>query len=178
MKLNREVAIRSIGASTEKIWLGSFRDRMAPVGETEIVSAIDRRLIELNQLQFRHRVGPPLPASASLVERVQEALRVYEEGLALKHGRRQPAGRLRPMIMRWGEKETVRRTVANLDMSTGLEVLDQMKRLDCAFEQIILDFPEEYGNDPKLIEGAGEPRPSRADALIDVQSSWPDGVAL
>jgi hypothetical protein len=29
-----------------------------------------------------------------------------------------------------------------------------MKRLDCAFEQIILDFPEEYGNDPELIAKA------------------------
>jgi hypothetical protein len=58
------------------------------------------------------------------------------------------------MIKRWGEKETVRRTVMNLDMSTGLKVLDKLKRLDCAFEQIILDFPEEYANDPDLMAKA------------------------
>ncbi len=81
---------------------------------------------------------------------MQECLRVYEEGLTAKHGRRQAAGRFRGMIKRWGEKEAVRRTVMTHDMSTGLEVLNQMKRLDCAFEQIILDFPEEYGNDPDL----------------------------
>ena len=49
------------------------------------------------------------------------------------------------MIARWGEKEAVRRTVTNLTMSTGLELLSRYGRLDCAYEQIILDFPNEFG---------------------------------
>jgi histone H3/H4 len=120
MKLNYEHAKQSINASTDKRWLGDFRERMAPIGETEIVSAIDRRLAELAKQEFRRKVGPPMRGSASLIERVQEALRVYEEGLADKHAKRQSAGRLRPMITRWGEKEAIRRTVMKLDMSTGL----------------------------------------------------------
>jgi hypothetical protein len=43
------------------------------------------------------------------------------------------------MIQRWGEKEAVRRTVATLTMSSGLELLAKYGRLDCAYEQIILD---------------------------------------
>ena len=48
------------------------------------------------------------------------------------------------MIKRWGEKEAVRRTVVNMNMSTGLELLAKYDRLDCAYEQIILDFPDEF----------------------------------
>ena len=56
------------------------------------------------------------------------------------------------MIKRWGEKEAVRRTVTNLDMSNGLELLAKYDRLDCAYEQIILDFPDEF--DAELIAKA------------------------
>ncbi len=81
MKLNREYANRSINVSTDKRWLSGFRERIAPMGETEMVGAIDHRLAELAKQELRRRVGAPIPGSASLIERVQEALRVYEEGL-------------------------------------------------------------------------------------------------
>ena len=58
------------------------------------------------------------------------------------------------MIKRWGEKEAVRRTVTNMTMSTGLELLAKYDRLDCAYEQIILDFPDAF--DPALITKARE----------------------
>ena len=48
------------------------------------------------------------------------------------------------MVKRWGEKEAVSRTVMSLNMSTGLELLAKYSRLDCAYEQIILDFPHEF----------------------------------
>lgn len=48
----------------------------------------------------------------------------------------------------------MRRTVANLDMSTGLELLAKYDRLDCAYEQIILDFPAEF--DEALLKKARE----------------------
>jgi hypothetical protein len=154
MKFNPERAIQNITASSDRNWLFGFRKRIATQGQPQIVSAIDQRLSELDEQELRRKVGPPLGAEASLVERVQEALRVYEEGLSAKHGRRQPAGRLRQMIERWGEKEAVRRLVTTHDKSTGLDLLDKMERLDCAFEQIILDFPREYDNDPQLISKA------------------------
>jgi hypothetical protein len=58
------------------------------------------------------------------------------------------------MIERWGEKEAVRRLVTTHDKSTGLDLLNKMERLDCAFEQIILDFAGEYDNDPQLLAKA------------------------
>lgn len=65
--------------------------------------------------------------------------------LAYKYGgKRISASRTRAMIAHWGEKEAVRRTVTNLTMSTGLELLAKCGRLDCAYEQIILDFPFEF----------------------------------
>jgi hypothetical protein len=131
----------------------SFLDRIATEGKPEIARAINRRFTELAEQDLRRNIGSP-GAEASLVERVQEALRVYEEGLSAKHGRRQPAGRLRPMIERWGEKEAVRRLVATHDNSAGLDFLNKMERLDCAFEQIILDLAGEYDNDLQLLAAA------------------------
>ncbi len=58
------------------------------------------------------------------------------------------------MIKRWGEKEAVRRTVMNMTMSTGLELLAKYDRLDCAYEQIILDFPDQF--DPVVVVKAHE----------------------
>ena len=154
VKLNSERVVQNIRISNDRDWLVGFCDRIATEGRPEIVSAIDQRLTELAEQDLRRKVGPPLGAEASLVERVQEALRVYEEGLSVKHGRHQPAGRLRPMIKRWGEKEAVRRLVTTHDKSTGLDLLPRMARLDCAFEQIILDFAGEYDNEPQLLAKA------------------------
>ena len=58
------------------------------------------------------------------------------------------------MIARWGEKDAVRRTARNLKMSPGLELMAKHGRLDCAYEQIILDFPGEF--DAALIAKARE----------------------
>ena len=154
VKFNRERAVQNIRVSNDREWLLGFRDRIATEEQPEIVSAINQRLTELAGRELKRKVGPPLGAGASLAERVQEALRVYQEGLNAKHGRRQPASRLRPMIKRWGEKEAVRRLVTTHDKSTGLDLLNKMERLDCAFEQIILDFASEYDNDPQLLAKA------------------------
>jgi hypothetical protein len=154
MKLNSEQAIQNIKVSNDRNWLLGFRDRIGTEGQPEIVSAIDHRLTELAEQELRRKVGRALGTEASLMERVQEALRVYQEGLNAKHGRCQPASRLRPMIEKWGEGETVRRLVTTHDKSTGLDLLDKIGRLDCAFEQIILDFANEYDNDPQLLAKA------------------------
>jgi len=127
---------------------------MAPAGEIDIVEAINRRIEELEDFDFRKALGKPL-GGLTLVERVREAVRIYEQFLARKHGgKRIRAARTNEMIKRWGEKEAVRRTVKNLKMSTGLELLAKYGRLDCAYEQIILDFPNEF--DEALIRKAKE----------------------
>ncbi len=138
------VAIASIMKSYDKDWLRGFRARMVTVDAPEIVAAIDERLGQLGEQALRGAIGGLL-ADLTLAERVHEAVRVYEEFLAYKHGgKRITASRTKTMIKRWGEKEAVRRTVTNLTMSTGLELLSKYDRLDCAYEQIILDFPDQF----------------------------------
>lgn len=146
------LAVASIMKSRDEEWLRTFRARMVEVNASDIVAAIDLRLSQLSENVLRERVGKSL-VDMTLAERVYEAVRVYEEFLAHKHGgRRIRASRTKEMIKRWGEKEAVRRTVANLDMSNGLELLARFDRLDCAYEQIILDFPGEF--DPELVAKA------------------------
>ena len=149
---NPEIAIPSIRRSRDSAWLRGFRANLASVDAPEVIAAIDERLEELGETALRAAIGRPL-ANLSLIERVQEAVRVYETFLAFKHGgKRIAASRTRSMIKRWGEKEAVRRTVTNLNMSTGLDLLAKYGRVDCAYEQIILDFPAEF--DPVLIAKA------------------------
>jgi len=130
--------------SHDKDWLRTFRARMIEAGAPEIVAAIDERFRQLGEIALRDRIGKPL-TDMTLVERVREAVRVYEEFLTVKHnGKKVRAARTNKMIRDWGEREAVRRTVTNLKMSNGLELLAKYDRLDCAYEQIILDFPDEY----------------------------------
>jgi hypothetical protein len=151
MKPNPAVAIPSIMSSKDKGWLTGFRARIHDAGVREqdavilkIVDAIDTRLSQLGDISLRTAISKPL-GDMTLVERVQEAVRVYEEFLAYKHGgKRISASRTKQMIKRWGEKEAVRRTVTNMDMSNGLDLLAKYDRLDCAYEQIILDFALEF----------------------------------
>jgi hypothetical protein len=140
---NTDIAIASINASKDKGWLRDFRARMAPRGESQIIAAIDNRLAELDEMEFCSRIGSAI-TGLTLVERVGESLRVYEAFLARKHDKNIRASRTKTMIKRWGEKEAMRRTVTNLDMSNGLESLAQYGRLDYSYEQIILDFPHEF----------------------------------
>ena len=148
MKLNAAVAIPSIIASVDKAWLIGFRAKIVDAGVPEIVAAIDTRLSQLRETDLRSAIRKP-PGDLSLVERVHEAVRVYEQFLAQKHdGKGILASRTRKMIQRWGEKEAVRRTVTNMQRSTGLELFAKHDRLDCAYEQIILDFSAEF--DPSV----------------------------
>ncbi len=149
---NPVVAIPSIMKSVDRSWLRSFRERMVAANGHELIAAIDNRFAQLNEEALFGEIGKPR-SDLSLAERVHESVRVYEVFLANKHnGKRVGASRTKAMIKRWGEKEAVRRTVANLNMSTGLELLAKFERRDCAYEQIILDFPDEF--DPQLIAKA------------------------
>jgi hypothetical protein len=143
-KPNPAVAIPSIISSHDRDWLTGFRDRILDADVPEIVAAINERLSQLGDISLRSAIQKPL-GDLSLIERVHEAVRVYEQFLAHKHnGKRISASRTKQMIKRWGEKEAVRRTVVTMNMSTGLELLAKYDRLDCAYEQIILDFPNEF----------------------------------
>jgi hypothetical protein len=141
---NTGKAIASINASKDEVWLRGFRARMIAVGESEIVAAIDNRLAELDEMRFRSGIGTRPTVGLTLAERVRESVRVVEAFLARKYGKNIRVSRTNTLIKRWGEKEAVRRTVATHDMSTGLELLAKYDRLDCSYEQIILDFAHEF----------------------------------
>lgn len=152
MKLNPNITVPLIEKSTDRLWLSGFRARLAlaaPSGEAavmRILAAIDQRLLQID-------IGEPHP-DMLFEERVEEAVRVYEQFLAFKHGgKRIKASRTRRMIDVHGSKEAVARTVRNMKTSPGLELLHKHGRLDCAYEQIILDFPDMF-DDPALSEKA------------------------
>ena len=139
---NAAVAIPNVMRSNDKVWLATFRTHMLAAGARIIVAAIDQRLAQLRDQTLSSAIGTPV-TDLGFAERVHEAIRVYEAFLAHKHGgKRVPASSTKTMIKRWGEQEAVRRTVTNLNMSNGLELLARNGRLDCAYEQIILDFPD------------------------------------
>ena len=151
---NPAVAIPNIMKSQDKEWLQGFRANVATGGAKDILNAIDQRLAELGVAKLRRTIGKPLVHS-SLAQRIHEAVRVYEECLAHQQdGRRVGASRNRSMIKKWGEKEAVQRTVVNMKMSNGLELLAEHGRLDCAYEQIVIDFPDEF--EPDVISKARE----------------------
>jgi hypothetical protein len=144
MKLNPAAATEAINKSTDKAWMEEFRTRMIAAEKLDMVTALDRRLAELNELAFRTAIGSPT-AGLSLIERVRESVRIHQEFLTRKRlGKGFRAARINAMIKRWGEKEALSRTVMSLNASTGLELLAKYSRLDCAYEQIILDFPHEF----------------------------------
>ncbi len=143
MKPDPAIAIPSINRSKDTDWLTDFRARIVNLKVPKIVAAIDERLRELGEHDLRVAIAKPLD-DLTLVGRVEEAVRVSEEFLKYKHGRRVPTSRTKSMIVRWGHTEVVRRAVVNMNMSSDLELLAKYDRLDCAYEQIILDFPSEF----------------------------------
>jgi hypothetical protein len=94
MKPDPAIAIPSINRSKDTDWLTEFRTRIVNMKVPKIVAAIDERLHELGEHDFRVAIAKPLD-DLTLVERVEESVRVYEEFLKYKHGRRVPASRTR-----------------------------------------------------------------------------------
>jgi len=149
---NPDVAIASAMKMTNRASLLEFREKMAVFDMPQVIQAIDQRLNELAALELHRAIGSPR-TNLNVVQRVNEAVRVLEEVRAYNSGgRRHAASRTRQMIKARGEIDAVRRTVMNNHTSTGLEDLAAHGRLDCAFEQIILDFPEVFG--PEVVAKA------------------------
>jgi hypothetical protein len=73
--------------------------------------------------------------------RVQEAIRVVEALYSIRNGKPSFASRTKQSFKRHGTVEALRRVIAKKD-SPGLRILVENDRLDCAFEQIALDFPD------------------------------------
>lgn len=105
--------------------------------------ATPEQLLELKAVQLQNRYRLAIvrrEGDPDFEGRVQEALRVVEALYSRKNGKPTRASRTRQSIARHGTAEAVRRVVAKRD-SPGLRILVDNDRLDCAFEQIVIDFP-------------------------------------
>ena len=127
--------------------IARLAQKATKVGELEITIATARRgaapgqLAELKLIERQNYYRLAITrheGTADFEGRVQEALRVVEALYSIKNGEPTRAGRTRQSLARHG---TGRRIIAKRD-SPGLRVLAENGRLDCAFEQIALDFPD------------------------------------
>ncbi|MFZ5675690.1 MAG: hypothetical protein ACOZAM_22255 [Pseudomonadota bacterium] len=127
--------LSAIAGSSDQAWLMRCRDHNSKLGNQNIVEAVKRRLLDLGLEEALKK----RPHGASFEERMDEALRVYEECLKHKHGRKQAAGYTRRSIRDHGYREALIRTVRKKE-SAGLALLAKHERLDCSYEQIAIDF--------------------------------------
>jgi hypothetical protein len=109
----------------------------------DIVEVVNRRLREV---QLHDALGAR-PVTNSVEERVFESIRVYRALLKHKHGRNQPAGYTEREISRYGPPRGSIRTIRRGKQTAGLKLLAVHDRLDCAYEQIAIDYADEMPKD-------------------------------
>ena len=139
-----ETLITEIAKSHDQSWLERCRDHNIRLGRKQVVDAVKARLRDL-ELEGALRLRPD--ESETIEHRVFEAVRVYRALLRHKHGYNQSASYTERAIKRYGAKEAVIRTVRKGKVTEGLRLLKKYGRLDCAYEQIVLDFPTEFPED-------------------------------
>lgn len=138
-----DALLRTVERSTDQKWLEGCRDHNVRLGRHDIVAAVSHRL---RYLALQDALM--LKASANTVEdRVLESLRVYRELLKFKHGRNQAAGYTERELKQYGARETLIRTIRRAKKTDGLKLLAQHDRLDCAYEQIAIDYQNELPAD-------------------------------
>src|SRR5262249_55415777 len=135
--------LAAIASSTDRAWLKQCGDHNDRLGRKHVVEATAQRLRDLD-LQDALSVR----ADAQTLEaRVVESLRVYRELLKHKHGRNQAAGYTEREIKRYGPREALIRTIGRGKKTDGLKLLAEHDRLDCAYEQIAIDYAHELPED-------------------------------
>lgn len=133
----------AIKKSEDREWLKTCRDHNASKGDIATANAATQRL---RDLELRDTLKPR-GALNSLKARIEESLRTYEGLLEHKHGRKQAAGYTRRDIKEHGHREALIRTIRRGKKTDGLKLLQEHGRLDCAYEQIALDFVPEMPDD-------------------------------
>ncbi len=135
--------LSAIAQSKDRAWLIRCRDYNLGEGRKDVVTAVDKRLQEL---EFDASIKTR--GNAKTVEdRVKESLRVYRALLRLKHGRNQAAGYSEREIKQCGHREALIRTIRRGKATDGLKLLAAHDRLDCAYEQIAIDHADEMPAD-------------------------------
>jgi hypothetical protein len=135
--------LTAIARSSDRAWLQRCRDHNADLGRQNIVKAAERRIRDLDL----HDALRLRPQANSVEERVLESVRVYRELLKHKHGRGQAAGYTEREIRNHGPREALIRTIRRGKKTEGLKLLAEHDRLDCAYEQIAIDYAHEMPED-------------------------------
>jgi hypothetical protein len=135
--------LTAVTQSSDRSWLEQCRNHNAKLGRKEVVAAADQRLRYLD-LQDALRLRPE---AHSVEERVLESVRVYRALLKHKHGRNQAAGYTEREIRDYGPRGALIRTIRRGKKTEGLKTLAENGRLDCAYEQIAIDFATEMPED-------------------------------
>ena len=138
-----ENLFNAIARSSDRAWLKQCRDHNAKLKRWNIVKATEQRLRYLD-LQDALKIRPK---AHSVEERVLESVRVYRALLKHKHGRNQAAGYTEREIKKYGPREALMRTILRGKKTDGLMMLAEHDRLDCAYEQIAIDFAAELPED-------------------------------
>jgi hypothetical protein len=135
--------LAAIAKSSDRSWLEQCRDHNTKLKRSNIVEAVNERLRYLD-LQDALRLRT---TADSVEERVIESVRVYRALLKHKHGRNQAAGYTEREIKQYGPREALIRTIRRGKKTDGLKTLAENDRLDCAYEQIAIDFATELPED-------------------------------
>jgi hypothetical protein len=135
--------LNAIARSSDRAWLEQCRDHNAKLGKQSVVEAAKQRLRDLDL----HDALSVRPNAHSVEDRVIESVRVYRELLKHKHGRNQAAGYTEREIRQYGPREALIRTIRRGKKTDGLRLLAAHARLDCAYEQIAIDYAQEMPED-------------------------------
>jgi hypothetical protein len=135
--------LNAITRSTDRAWLQRCCEHNAKLGKREVVEAVVLRLRDLEL----HDALSVRRDSQSVEDRVLESVRVYRELLKHKHGRNQAAGYTEREIRQYGPREALIRTIRRGKKTDGLKTLAEHERLDCAYEQIAIDYANEMPED-------------------------------
>lgn len=133
----------AIAHSTDRAWLRQCRDHNSRLGKRDVAQAAESRLRDLDL----HHALKVRPDAHTVEERVFESVRVYRELLRRKHGRNQAAGYTEREIKQYGPREALIRTIRRGKKTDGLKLLAEHDRLDCAYEQIAIDYAHEFPGD-------------------------------
>ncbi len=137
-----------IAKSGDREWLKVCSIHNEGLGFGEVVEAVKQRLRDLD-LQDAMCTRP---TAGSLEARVMEALRIYEAVPLHKHGQRRLAGYTRKSLKNHGARESLIKIIRRGKETAGLQRLKQYDRVDCAYEQIALDFAD--GLPPDVVKKA------------------------
>lgn len=138
-----------IAKSVDREWLATCRaHNLKPGKSATVAEATALRLRDLDLNAALAQMG----ASTTLEGRVDEALRVYREILKHKHGRNQAAGYTERAIRDHGPHGAILVALQEGKKTSGLRQLAEADRLDCSYEQIAIDFADDFP--PDVIERA------------------------